>query len=270
MRGAVRFAAIPAIAWMLATPACAVELSGAIRSATGKPPAAMQVLGDRKDGLPTIVGKVENGRYRIELPDTGLFRIRLTAPGWDAAPKTIWDPKATGALDFLIYPANVPEPALAAELIELGKQDQSVRPNVNGEMDAEAIKRMNETDARREQRMKAIIDAKGWPGISMVGHEAAGSAWLIAQHASPAFLKRCLPLMKAAVEKGEMAPSQLALSVDRDLMNDDKPQIYGSQLRWSTGSKPSLYPIADREHVDERRAAMGLEPLAQYLKHFEE
>lgn len=270
MAAILRFAAIPAIAWLLAAPASAVELSGAIRSSTGTLPAGMQVFADRKDDLPTIVGKVENGRYRIELPDAGLFRIRLTAPGWDAAPKTIWDPKTAGALDFLIYPAKVPAPALAAELIALGKQDQAVRPDVNGKLDPEAIKRMNESDAKRERRMKAIVDAKGWPGVSMVGHEAAGSAWLIAQHASKAFLKRCLPLMKAAVEKGEMAPDQLALSIDRDLMNDDKPQIYGSQLRWSTGSKPELYPIADREHVDQRRAAMGMEPLAQYLKRFEQ
>lgn len=270
MPASLRLAAIFAIAWTLAAPAFAVELAGAIRSATGKAPAGMQVFADRKDGLPAIVGKVENGRYHIELPDAGLFRIRLTAPGWDAAPKTIWDPKTAGALDFLIYPARVPEPELAAELIALGKQDQAVRPDVNGKLDPEAIKRMNEEDARREQRLAAIIDAKGWPGISMVGHEAASSAWLIAQHASPAFLKRCVPLMKAAAEKGEMAPGQLALSVDRDLMNDDKPQIYGSQLRWSTGTKPELYPIADREHVDERRAAMGLEPLAAYLKHFEQ
>jgi hypothetical protein len=265
-----KVAGFAVIAWMLAAPAFAVELSGAIRSASGTLPPSIEMFGDRQDNLPTIVGKVEQGRYRIVLPDVGVFRLRLKASGWDAAPKTVWDPKTFGDLDFLLYPARVPEPELAAELIALGKQDQAVRPNVNGTIDPELIKRMNEEDARREQRLGAILEAKGWPGISMVGHEAASSAWLIAQHASPAFLKRCVPLMKAAVEKGEMAPSQLALSVDRDLMNDDKPQIYGSQLRWSTGSKPALHPIADREHVDERRAAMGLEPLAQYLKHFEQ
>jgi hypothetical protein len=199
-----------------------------------------------------------------------VFRLRLKAPGWDAAPKTVWDPKSVGDLDFLIYRATIPEPALAAELIALGKQDQAVRPNLIGTPDPELIRRMNEEDAKREQRLAAIIESKGWPTISMVGHEAASSAWMIAQHASPAFLKRCVPLMEAAAAKGEMARGQLALSVDRDLMNDDKPQIYGSQLRWSSGSKPELYPIADREHVDERRAAMGMEPLAQYLKHFEQ
>jgi hypothetical protein len=126
-----------ALAVVLAPAAMAVELSGTIRSSTGTLPAAIQVLGDRADKLPVIVGKVENGRYRIELPESGMFRIRLKAPGWDAAPKTVFDPKTAGALDFLVYPAKVPEPALAAELIEMGKQDQAVRPNVTGTNDIE-------------------------------------------------------------------------------------------------------------------------------------
>ncbi len=267
MLKAVCFAAI---AWMLAAPACAVELSGAIRSATGALPARIEVLADRADKLPVIAGKVEAGRYRIVLPDAGMFRLRLQASGWDAAPKMIFDPKTAGALDFLLYPAKVPEPGLAAELIEMGEQDRAIRSGPSGSIDAATAKRMREEDPKREKRLAEIIAAKGWPTISMVGHEAAGSAWVIAQHASPAFLKRCLPLMKAAWRKGEIAPRQLALSIDRDLMNDEKPQIYGSQLRGDIGGKMALYPIEDREHVDERRAAMGMEPLAQYLKHFEE
>ena len=265
-----RFAAASAIACMLAAPAFAVELSGAIRSSTGTLPAAIAVFADRADKLPAIAGQVESGRYRIELPDSGMFRIRLQAAGWDAAPRIVFDPKTAGALDFLLYPDKVPEPALAAELIEMGEQDQAIRSGPSATIGADMARRMQEDDPKREQRLGEIIAAKGWPTASMVGHEAANSAWLIAQHASPAFLKRCLPLMKAAAEKGEMAPRSLALSIDRDLMNDGKPQLYGSQLRGDIGGKMALYPIADREHVDERRAAMGMEALAQYLKHFEQ
>lgn len=265
-----RFAAASAIACMLAAPAFAVELSGAIRSSTGTLPAAIEVFADRADKLPVIAGKVEKGRYRIELPDSGMFRIRLQAAGWDAAPRIVFDPKTAGALDFLLYPDKVPEPALAAELIGMGEQDQAIRSGPSATIGADMAKRMQEDDPKREKRLGEIIAAKGWPTASMVGHEAANSAWLIAQHGSAAFLKRCLPLMKAAAEKGEMAPRSLALSIDRDLMNDGKPQLYGSQLRGDIGGKMALYPIADREQVDERRAAMGMEPLAQYLKHFEQ
>lgn len=267
----LRRCAIPALAILCAaSTAAAVELSGAIRSSTGTLPAGIEVFGDRADRLPVIVGKVENGRYRIELPDSGMFRIRLRAAGWDAAPKTIWDPKTAGAPDFLIYPAKVPEPELAAELIEMGRQDQAIRNEIRpGPLDKLLFERMAKEDLVREQRLGAIIDAKGWPTSSKVGQEAAHNAWLIAQHASPAFLKRCLPLMQAAVDQGEMAPGSLALSIDRDLMHDGKPQRYGSQLRSGADGKSALYPIEDREHVDERRAAMGMEPLANYLKRFD-
>jgi hypothetical protein len=68
--------AIAALAVLIAPAAMGVELSGAIRSPTGTLP-AIEVVGDRVDNLPVIVGKVENGRYRIELPDAGLFQLRL-------------------------------------------------------------------------------------------------------------------------------------------------------------------------------------------------
>jgi hypothetical protein len=258
--------AIAALAILCAaSPAFAVELSGAIRSSTGTLPATIQVFGDRADKLPVITGKAENGRYRITLPDSGMFRLRLQAAGWEAAPKIIFDPKAAGALDFLIYPAKVPEPALAAELIEMGEKDQAIRGNLKPEpLDKDLMARMAKEDLAREQRLAAIIDTKGWPTISMVGQKAANNAWLIAQHGSPAFLKRCVPLMQAAADKGEMALGSLALSIDRDLTNDGKKQRYGSQAQTNEDGKTVMLPIEDPEHLDERRAAMGLQPFASY------
>jgi hypothetical protein len=259
-------ATIAALAMLCAaSTAAAVELSGAIRSSTGTLPATIEVFGDRADKLPVLVGKVESGRYRIELPDTGVFRLRLYAPGWDAAPKMIFEPKASGALDFLVYPAKVPEPELAAELMDMGEKDQAIRKELKpGPLDKALLDRMQKEDAVREQRLAAIIDAKGWPTSSMVGHEAAHNAWLIAQHAPPALLKRWLPLMQVAADKGEMAPRSLALSIDRDLTNDGKKQRYGSQAETNADGKTVMLPIEDPEHLDQRRAAMGMEPFARY------
>jgi hypothetical protein len=250
-------------------PALAVELAGNIRSSTGTLPPKIRVLAQGQNLGSAIVGKVEGGRYRIELPDTGRFHVLVRAEGWDAPPKLIWDPKTAGGLDLLIYPEAVPEPALAAELIEMGRQDQAIRRGHNPDKpDPAYVKRMQQEDRAREQRLGAIIDAKGWPLISMVGYEAAGSAWTVAQHASPAFLKRCLPLMQAAGEKLEINPQHLALSIDRVRVEAGKPQVYGSQLHVGKGGKMEPDRIEDRERVDERRAAMGMEPLAGYLARF--
>lgn len=236
---------------LAAAPALAVELSGAILSATGTLPPGVKVVAQGESMGEPMVGKVEGGRYRIQVPDSGRYHVLAQAEGWDAAPKLIWDPKTAGGLDILVYPAEVPEPALAAELIEMGRQDRA-KPG----------------ERAREQRLGAIIDAKGWPTMSMVGYEAAAGAWSVAQHASPAFLKRCLPLMQAAAGKLEINPQHLALSIDRARVEDGKPQVYGSQLRDGKNGRAEPDPIEDRAHVDARRAAMGMEPLAAYLARF--
>jgi hypothetical protein len=46
-------------------------------------------------------------------------------------------------------------------------------------------------------------------------------------------------------------------------VNADQPQLYGTQFTVTEGELvPS--PIEDRERLDERRAAAGLEPFADY------
>jgi len=134
---------------LLATAAHAVEFSGLIRSATGSLPAALMVEADQLGDKPVITGSVDKGRYRVELPSPGTYRLRLQAPGWEAEPKIVFDPATTGARDFLIYPATLPEPELAAELIRLGEQDQELRMNWPEKPDAAFWKRMEEEDRAR-------------------------------------------------------------------------------------------------------------------------
>jgi len=255
---------------LLATAAAhAVEFSGVVRSVTGSLPPAIEVEADQRGGKPVIVGRIENGRYRIDLPSPGMYRVRLQAPGWEAEPKIVFDPQTTGARDFLVYPARVPEPELAAELIRLGEQDQALRKTMPEKPDAAFWKRMEEADRAREARLAQIIADKGWPLISQVGHEAANRAWLIAQHGSSDFLKRCLVLMKAAAAGGEMTPRHLALSIDRVLTQDKQKQLYGSQFQTNEDGKTFLLPVEDFEHIDERRAGMGMESFDEYRKNFE-
>jgi hypothetical protein len=54
---------------------------------------------------------------------------------------------------------------------------------------------------------------------------------------------------------------------DRILTREGNKQVYGTQLRLNqTTQRMELYPIEDEENVDGRRATVGLEPLAGYLK----
>jgi hypothetical protein len=54
---------------------------------------------------------------------------------------------------------------------------------------------------------------------------------------------------------------------DRVAVNHGRPQIYGSQIGWKDG-KGFVKPMVDEEHVNERRAAVGLEPLEKYAERF--
>mgnify|MGYP003545000465 CR=1 FL=1 len=117
--------------------------------------------------------------------------------------------------------------------------------------------------------MEEIIRQHGWPGKSLVGDEASLAAFLIIQHADYEYQKKYFPLINEAKKQGEIDPRHVALLEDRILMREGKKQIYGSQLKRNekTG-KYEMWPVEDEENLDKRRAAVGLEPIAEYLKHF--
>jgi len=76
-------------------------------------------------------------------------------------------------------------------------------------------------------------------------------------------------MLKEAVRRGEAESGNAALLKDRILMREGKKQIYGSQLHLNQVTKQlELWPIEDDENVDARRASVGLEPLAEYMKRF--
>jgi hypothetical protein len=65
-----------------------------------------------------------------------------------------------------------------------------------------------------------------------VGADGASAAWLLMQHAAAdrAFLRECLDLMVAALESGEVSPSEVAYLTDRVLLAERQPQVYGTQV----------------------------------------
>ncbi len=179
-----------------------------------------------------------------------------------------------------LRPASSPE-AARRELVKLGEDTQKHRQEMLELMDRvagsdsekiakkwrQAVERQNALDNRNRQRLDEIVKEYGWPKRSVFGEEASGVAFLIVQQADLDYQKRYLPLIKEAAAKKEARQSDLAMLEDRILTREGKKQIYGTQLRLNqTTQRMELYPIEDEENVDARRAAVGLEPLALYLK----
>ena len=148
---------------------------------------------------------------------------------------------------------------LRAELLRRTVPDQEARW-------AHDFAGMERADADNLPWIRQVITEHGWPGRSDVGDDGAQAAWLLVQHADadPAFQRDCLGLLTAAVGQGEARRSHLALLTDRVLVADGQPQEYGSQLRYCDGECVP-FPVRDPERVDERRAAMALQPLADYV-----
>ena len=131
----------------------------------------------------------------------------------------------------------------------------------------ELYENIQEIDAQNRERLKAIINQYGWPGVSLVGLEGASALWLLVQHQDldVDFQKYCLELLKKAVSHYEASSQSQAYLTDRVKMNEGKPQIYGTQ--WiREGEKFYMYPVEDIEHLDERRLEMGLDTIAEYKK----
>lgn len=133
---------------------------------------------------------------------------------------------------------------------------------------AELWKKQTASDTHNIRRLEEIIAEIGWPKRSVVGERAAGAAFLILQHSDLSYQKKYLPLTRAAVAEKEMRASNLALLEDRILLREGKKQIYGSQVQRNEAGEWEARSLEDPAQVDQRRAAVGLPPLAEYLAGF--
>jgi hypothetical protein len=162
-------------------------------------------------------------------------------------------------------------PKLRAELLARMDADRAVRDQVAAtwpggtpvDTSDPLFIRWRQVDHDNTSWLREIVTDHGWPGKSLVGRGGAQAAWLLAQHAddSPDFQRHCLELMTAAVESGEASASDLAYLVDRVAVHEGRPQTYGTQHEWRGGTCVPV-TIEDPEHVDARRRAAGLGPLA--------
>jgi hypothetical protein len=79
-----------------------------------------------------------------------------------------------------------------------------------------------------------------------------------------------LPVLLAAVERGDVRAADAAYLEDRVRVGEGLPQRYGTQFGYpaTPGGTPVLSPIEDERCVDRRRAAVQLPPLAEYVHTF--
>jgi hypothetical protein len=121
--------------------------------------------------------------------------------------------------------------------------------------------RQNEIDIINLNRVEIILSQYGYPGKTLVGTPTNESAWYVIQH-SPA-IEKYFPLISKAGKQKELPFHLVAMMQDRLLSQQDKPQIYGTQvLCYPPKKQPDhtecfVWPIDKPEEVNKRRKEAG-------------
>lgn len=148
-------------------------------------------------------------------------------------------------------------------LAAMTERDQAVR---NMEWTEETMKLADVVDSTNTAKLKQLIEQYGFPTWELVGQDGQMNAWAIAQHSTeylPYFLKQ----YRKAVEENNATRRELAYLEDRLLVENGRPQIYGTQFLYSvTDSTAYLYATVDMEHLDDRRIVADLYSMEDYLK----
>jgi hypothetical protein len=163
---------------------------------------------------------------------------------------------------------------LARELAAMAEEDQRVRADLawDGHLFRGYHPRLAEVHSRNAERLREIIEQRGWPGRTLVGERGARAAWLILEHASayPQLMRGGLAMIRDAAARGEVSAAEVAVLEDRIRILEGRPQLYGTQYDWDDRGEMSPLPIEDPKQVDERRLAIGLPRLGENTKRVRE
>lgn len=139
------------------------------------------------------------------------------------------------------------------------KRDQKVRAS---KVD---FRELIESDYQNLEIVTSIIEKCGIPTSEDISKKHFVAMWSALQH-SPQnkYRKEYLDEMKVMHLDGNITNEQMALFEDKILIDDRRPQKYGTQI-----SRGKLYKVDNMDSVKVRRENLGLEPLEAYLKKFD-
>lgn len=181
-------------------------------------------------------------------------------------------PNVPAELDFsplkLGSPKTLPEAKLQQIRDELAKrivEDQAVRTNAGRRGEMQTV------DADNTKYLRTLVLDVGWIDAKRFGKQTATNAFLIVQHSGDLrLMQAALPEIEKDMKAGVGDPQDYALLYDRLKLNLGERQRYGSQIGQDKDGNPIVLPLEDKAKVEEFRKAIGLFPLSQYLKFFEQ
>ncbi len=207
------------------------------------------------------------------------FIVILLIFGINACSSTYKPSTKTSGIDEGTTAASPAMPELRSIILDMADKDQAIDQVLQETMTGK-VKLSGEPDLPEELRkrivaiyqsntveVKKIFEQNGWPNSSMIGHDGVNAFWLLVQHSTDHEFRRIvLPSVKTAFSKGEIIDAQsFAWFVDQLLVNDGKPQRYGTKIKEWDGVTPILFDIENPRQVNVARGGIGLFNLEGYL-----
>lgn len=158
----------------------------------------------------------------------------------------------------------------AEKIIELKNADLQLRDRLIQKKQLwkgynEEMEKLHNNNA---EKLNEIIEVIGYPTIDKVGEEANEAAWLVIQHSigQPEFMKKCVELLKNAVDENKANPKNLACLTDRIAVFEGKLQRYGTHFDLDKNGELSPNPYDDLTKVNQRRKSIGLNTLEEQIQ----
>ncbi|MGY4385952.1 putative lactoylglutathione lyase [Pedobacter sp. UYP24] len=134
------------------------------------------------------------------------------------------------------------------------------------EISKQGWKLVQRSDSTNLAKVERIIAKYGYPGKSIVGEPTNTAVFYTIQHSGK--IDQYYPIIEAAGKAGELPFRFVAMMLDRKLANENKEQVYGTQVYMRTIKNPKtgnkepfeyVVPIKDPKNVNKRRKDAGFD-----------
>lgn len=146
---------------------------------------------------------------------------------------------------------------------------QGLRTEMSGETRLAYINRtehhFDRVSAENTRRLRAILRILSWQELTALSPNAAEQAFSLISHSNDiAFKREMASHFEQLARAGQMRGDRVAILVDDIALAEGRAQIYGTNLECHHGIYQPK-PIEAVETLDARRAALGLNPIAEYV-----
>lgn len=173
-------------------------------------------------------------------------------------------------LIFTLPASAQTKPELQQQLLNMAQQSQQIQTTLKNDSPKVLKSMAIDIVKLHTQTLNEIVQFQGWPTKDHVGKEGVIAAFQLVQHSlNLAFQQDMLPLIiQSFIDKDGIAGQDVAEFTDNVSIKLGKKQVFGTQAGLING-KVEFLPIENEDSVDQLRAQMGMQSLAEYKKSLE-